>query len=415
MALLALSPRSSREAGIWLKPAFETERRRMKLAVIGSGMMGSVVAWDLARSRDVDELHVADKSQASLDMLKKRQLGDKVHLARIDVTDEERVRRFLKGSDAAVSALPHGAVHPVDVAAVSSGSRLVNIAFEDEQMRLDRLARSHGSVLIPGCGVAPGLSNILVAEGTRGLGSAEGHIYVGGLPQNPEPPLWYRLVFSVRGLIREYVSARVLRDGKVIDVPPFSEVTSVRFRRPIGELEAFFTDGLGSSVHSLKHLRALDERTLRYPGHAERIKFLLDTGYFGQGPVPIEGGPSVAPISLSESLLREVLTRGDPRDLTVMRVKTSGRRGGDRVQTDFELVDRYDEENKVSSMGRTTGFTAAVVARMLARGEIEGTGVLPPESALDSAAVGRLLRELRSKGVVVRRRQTRRRQSTRAS
>lgn len=365
-------------------------------------MMGSVIAWDLARSNDVDEVAIADISRPRLAGLKKR-LGEKASVSRFDVTDRAELQRFLKRGDVAVSALPHGAVHPVDVAAVECGTKLVNIAFEDEQMRLDKTARHNGSALIPGCGLAPGLSNILVAEGTRELRSAEGHIYVGGLPQKPEPPLWYRLVFSVKGLIREYVSARILRDGKVVDVRPFEEIERIRFPRPIGTLEAFFTDGLGSSIYSLSNLKALDERTLRYPGHADRIRFLMDAGFFSDEVVSVNG-VELEPSEASGAILQKLLTKGDPRDVTVMRVRTSGWREGKLAKTTFDLVDYFDDTNGISSMGRTTGFTAAIVTRMLGRGDISETGVLPPETTLGKGDVRRLLSELASKGVDVRRR-----------
>ncbi len=375
----------------------------MKIAVIGAGMMGSAVAWDLARSKDVDEMIVADISQAKLSAVKER-LGERASIRRMDVTDAAGLGRFLKSCDVAVSALPHGAVHPVDLAAVECGARMVNTAFEDQQMDLDRRAKEKGSVLIPGCGLAPGLSNILVAEGARSMDLAEeGHVYVGGLPQNPEPPLSYRLVFSVRGLIREYLSARIIREREVKSVDPFGEVTRVRFGKPIGALEAFFTDGLGSSIFTLKNLRQLDERTLRYPGHAERIKFLIEAGFFSSDKVLV-GGTAVAPVAVSEAILQKVLTRGDPADVTVMRVRVVGKRDGKRLKTTFELIDYYDKASGVTSMGRTTGFTAAIVARMLGRGEIEGPGVLPPETALGGREVKRLLAELASKGVFVKRR-----------
>jgi lysine 6-dehydrogenase len=371
----------------------------MKIAVIGAGMMGSAAAWDLSRSKDVSEVRVADIDGRRLAAVKERTGAS---TTKMDVTDRTRVQGFLRGASAAISALPHGVVHPADLAAVDCGAKLVNTAFEDEQMELDGRARRRGSVLIPGCGVAPGLSNILVAEGMRSMERAEeGHIYVGGLPQHPEPPLSYRLVFSVGGLIREYMSARVVRDSKVVSVPPFAEVERVGFGKRIGTLEAFFTDGLGSSIYSLKGLKQLDERTLRYPGHAERIKFLLDAGFFSQDAVRV-GDVSVAPVDVSAAVLQRILTRGDPRDVTIMRVVVSGTDAGGKAETSFDLVDYYDEENAVTSMGRTTGFTAAIVARMLGRGEIEGRGVLPPEECLGAGHVKRLLSELASKGITIR-------------
>jgi len=375
----------------------------MKIAVIGAGMMGSAVAWDLARLDDVDELKVADVSQKRLDSIRAK-ASRTVETERIDVLNAPELQRFLEGCDVAISALPHGAVHPADVIAVRMGARMVNIAFEDEQMALDKRAKQNGAVLIPGCGVAPGLSNILVAEGARVLDSAvEGHIFVGGLPQRPLPPLSYRLVFSVKGLIREYLTARVIRRGRVRSVKPFEDIQRVHFPRPIGVLEAFLTDGLGSSIYTLNHLRELDERTLRWPGHAEKIKFLIDAGFFESEVIETEKG-KMAPVDMSSAVLQKLLTRGDPRDMTVMRVEVVGSKNGRKAKVVFDLVDFYDEKNGITSMGRTTGFTAAVVARMVGRREISRTGVLPPETTLDERRVKQLLSELARKGVVVRRR-----------
>jgi saccharopine dehydrogenase-like NADP-dependent oxidoreductase len=301
----------------------------------------------------------------------------------------------------AVSALPHGAVHPADVAAVQTGAKLVNLAFEDEQMALDGSAKKSGATLVPGCGLAPGLSSILVAEGARRLDEArEGHVFVGGLPQKPLPPLSYRLVFSVKGLVREYLTARVIRDGVITSVKPFSDIERVRLPK-VGKLEAFYTDGLGSSLFTLTRLKELDERTLRWPGHADKIRFLIDAGFFSDEKLIVDG-TEVSPVDVSSAVLQKVLSKGGPEDLTVMRVEVVGTSRGRRAKIVFDLLDRYDETNRITSMGRTTGFTAAIVARMLGRGDVPGSGVLGPEVALDEGCVRRLTSELASKGVAIR-------------
>ena len=141
---------------------------------------------------------------------------------------------------------------------------------------------------------------------------------------------------------------------------------------------------------------------MRFPGHAEKIKFLIDAGFFSEEAVEV-AGRSVLPVDVSAAVLQKVLTKGDPKDVTVMRVESIGTKRSRRTRVVFDLVDYYDEENRVTSMGRTTGFTAAIVARMLGRGEIKGTGVLPPETTLEGGSVKRLLAELASKGVVVKR------------
>jgi lysine 6-dehydrogenase len=370
----------------------------VKAAVLGSGLMGSVIGWDLARSEGVDSVVVADIDEARLATLKERSPGKKLSVERLDIKDGPRVVSFLKRFDVAASALPHGIVHHSDIAATQAGAKMVNIAFEDEQMGLDAAARKSGALLVPGCGVAPGLGAILLAHALESVGGGdEGHILVGGLPQNPQPPFGYKLVFSIVGLLREYTDdARVFRDGKLVKVRPFDTVESVEFPAPIGRLEAFCTDGLASLVYTMKGMRVLDEKTLRWPGHAEKMGLLLDSGYFSKDKVKVEG-TEVAPLEVSWAVLGKKLGEGDPHDMTVMRVIARGKKG----EAVYDLVDKYDERNSVTSMGKTTGYTASIVTQMVGSGEITGTGVLPPEKAVTGEKVRTLLSELDKRGVKV--------------
>jgi lysine 6-dehydrogenase len=366
-------------------------------------MMGSTIAWDLVRSDDVDSVLVGDLDEERLEALRRR-CGKKKKLKTedLDVVDSSSLRTFMQGQDVIVSALPHGILHTADLTAVRAGVRLVNIAFEDEQMAMNDLAMTHGSLLIPGAGLAPGLSAVLAAEGARQLGVAhEGHILVGGLPQKPQPPLNYRLVFSVKGLIREYLSARVIREGKIENVTPFDIIEHHRFPKPIGMLEAFYTDGLGSALYSMRDFfSVLDEKTLRWPGHGEKIRFLRDAGFFSEESFKV-GKESVSPMDITSRVLYRILTRGEPKDVTVMRVEVLGPRDGRRAEIKYEMIDYYDEENEITSMGRTTGYTAAIIARMVGRGDVKGMGVHGPESILNGEMVGELIRELGGKGVKI--------------
>ena len=310
--------------------------------------------------------------------------------------------RFLTGFDVAVSALPHGVVHSSDLAAVAAGARMVNIAFEDEQMQLDAQAKKSRAVLVPGCGVAPGLGGILLAHGLESIGGGEeGHILVGGLPQRPEPPFGYKLVFSIVGLLREYIDeARVIRGGKWVKVEPFSLVEEVEFPPPIGRLEAFCTDGLASLVFTVKGLKSLDEKTLRYPGHVEKMRLLMEAGFFSKERFKI-GAAELSPIEAAYKVLAKTLSKGDPHDLTVMRVIARGK----QKEVVYDMVDRYDDKVGVTSMGKTTGYTASIVAQMLGSGLISEKGVVPPEVAIRGKLVKRLLDELRRRGVVITRRE----------
>ena len=372
----------------------------MRAAVLGSGLMGSIIGWDLARSEVVDSVVVADIDHERLRNVKRRTPGKKLSTEVLDIRDRKKVVSFLKRFDVAASALPHGIVHHSDVAAVKAGAKMVNIAFEDEQMELHSQARKNGAILIPGCGVAPGLGGILLAHGLEEIGGGdEGHILVGGLPQNPIPPFNYRLVFSIVGLLREYIEeARVVRDGKMVKVMPFSSVESYAFPPPIGRLEGFPTDGLASLVYTVKGMRTLDEITLRWPGHAEKMNLLMESGYFSKEKTKV-GEAEVAPLEVSWSVLGKKLSEGDPKDVTVMRVIARGK----EREIVYDMVDRYDEANEVTSMGKTTGYTASIVTQMLGRGDIRGTGVIPPEEAVKGKLVQTLVEELGRRGVKISR------------
>lgn len=373
----------------------------VKAAVLGSGLMGSVVGWDLARSEGVDEVVVADIDEARLGALKERAPGKKLSVEVLDIREREKVVEFLKRFDVAASALPHGVVHLSDLAAVEAGTKMVNIAFEDEQMALDAAAKKSGGTLIPGCGVAPGLGGILLTHALEELGGGDvGHILVGGIPQDPKPPFGYKLVFSIVGVLREYTDeARVFKGGKLVKVKPFSTVETYEFPAPVGTLEGFCTDGLASLVYTAKGMKALDEVTLRWPGHAEKMRLLMESGFFSRDKVKV-GEVEVSPLEVSWAVLGNKLSEGDPKDMTVMRVIAEGKEG--RIV--YDMVDRYDEESGVSSMGRTTGFTASIVTQMLGSGGIHGEGVIPPEKAVTGDGVGTLLTELGRRGVLVKRR-----------
>lgn len=242
------------------------------------------------------------------------------------------------------------------------------------------------------------MGGILLADALEKLGGGdEGHILVGGLPQNPQPPFGYKLVFSVVGLLREYIEdARIFRGGRLVKVRPFSTVETVEFPAPIGKLEAFCTDGLASLVYTMKGMRVLDEKTLRWPGHAEKMNLLMDAGFFSRDKVKL-GEAELSPLEMSWAVLGRKLSEGDPHDITIMRViARSGKK-----EFVYDMLDRFDERNGVTSMGKTTGYTASIVTQMVGAGEITGSGTVPPEKAVAGRKVGKLISELRRRGVKI--------------
>lgn len=359
--------------------------------------MGSTIAWDLSRSEGVDAVVVADLDPDRLREARRRG-GRRVSTEVVDVTDARKLASFVKGFDVVSSALPHGVVHQADVALVKAGAKAVNIAFEDEQMLLDGAARKSGALLIPGCGLAPGLGGILLAKGVDALGGGtSGRILVGGLPQKPEEPFGYRLVFSILGLLREFLDeARIVRNGAEVKVDPVATTIPVQFPEPVGRCEAFYSDGLATLLYTMKGFDTLEELTVRYPGHVRKMKLLIDAGLLSKRPIRTGKGDAV-PFDVTAAVLAKKLSEGSEEDVTVMRVEVVNR---GRAAT-YELVDFYDRKNAVTSMGKTTGYTCSIVTQMVGRGEVRGSGVIPPETALRGGLTERLLSELERKGVSV--------------
>jgi lysine 6-dehydrogenase len=245
------------------------------------------------------------------------------------------------------------------------------------ELSLDAAARKSGVNIIPDCGLAPGMVAVLVAHGAARFDSLEEiHIRVGGLPLDPKPPLDYQLVFSVEGLINEYVErARVIRDGRIIEVPSMTELEELEFPQPFGRMEAFQTSGGTSTLPEtfLGKVKQLDYKTIRYPGHCAKFKTMIDLGLASSEPVLVDG-TAVAPRRLFGDLLMRHLPADEP-DAVLVRVEFVG--GGHRLR--YEVIDRFDAATGLSAMMRTTSFPASIVALMMARGQIERKGALPQE------------------------------------
>jgi len=360
----------------------------MRVLVLGSGMMGAAIAQDMCDSDEVSDVVLADLDKKKVDAAVARLKTDIVSGRRLDVKDVQATKKLMKGFDVVVCALPEGLNTFASKAAIGAKVHVVDLAYGHRQLEFDGPAKKAGIAIVLDCGVAPGMTNILAAHGASLMDKVDDiRIICGGLPQKPMPPLGYRITWSTWGLINMYCGkARIVRDGKIVQVDAMSDLERIEFPG-IGELEAFTTDGLSTLLLTMKgKVRNMVEKTARYPGHAEKILAMRDLGLFDTNPVDM-GGVKVVPRNVAVSVLDKTLRRGDEKDVTVLRVDVSGKKDGKGVERSFVMVDRFDEERGVTSMARTTGYTAAIVARMVARGEIGERGVVPPEMA-----VGRVFR-----------------------
>lgn len=375
----------------------------MRMLVLGAGLQGSACAHDLLQQPDVDRVTLADLNPKRLAAFLKKRVGKRLVLARLDATQADRLRRLLRGHDAVMNALPYYFNYPVAKAAVRAGLHYSDLGGNTEivqkQKTLDAAARKQGVSVIPDCGLAPGMVNILAAEGIRRVGDADTvKIFVGGLPQRPVPPLNYQIVYSLEGALDYYTTPSwVLKGGRPARVDALSEVEAVEFPAPVGTLEAFHTGG-GISTMPWAYagrVQTMEYKTLRYPGHVAIMRPVRDMGLLDLKPVTVKG-TKVVPRDAFIAAVSPKLTKPDGRDLVALRVEVQGR-GGRRVA--WQLLDYYDEVNGIGAMMRATGYSLAITGLMQVDGRITARGVHTPDEAVPFRAY---VDELKKRGVEIK-------------
>ena len=361
----------------------------MKVVVLGAGLQGCACAYDLLQNPAVTQVTLADLRPGVLPPFLARDWGGRLRPVQLDVTDGAAVRQTLKGNAAVMSAIPYYYNESMAAAAVEVGCHFSDLGGNTEivfaQKKLHQLALSRGISVVPDCGLAPGMVNILAAEGIRRLDRAETvKVYVGGLPQNPEPPLNYQIVYSLEGALDYYTTPSwVLRGGKPVQVDALSDLESVEFPRPVGTLEAFHTGG-GISTLPFAYegkVDVMEYKTLRYPGHASVMRPIRDLGLLDLAPIEVKG-QSVVPRDFFIAAVRPKLYKPQGRDLVALQVQVTGQKGGKPAQVGFRLIDRYDAEHGISAMMRTTGYSLSITGQMQADGRVTAKGVLTPDEAI---------------------------------
>ncbi|HEV2110473.1 MAG TPA: saccharopine dehydrogenase C-terminal domain-containing protein [Gammaproteobacteria bacterium] len=344
-----------------------------KIGIVGAGMVGSVIAQDLAAKHEVTS---ADINEAALARL----AGKGIKTARLDSRDAAALTAFAAPFDLIVSAVPGFMGLNTLRTLIEAGKHIADISFfPEDALQLDALAKKKGVRVITDVGVAPGMDNVILGHHDKHMKITRFECLVGGLPQKPQPPFLYKAPFSPIDVIEEYTRpARLQRGGKVVTLPALTEREMIRFEKP-GELEAFNTDGLRSLLFTMGHIPDMAEKTLRYPGHIALIETLKQAGFFSTEAVDVNGVRTV-PLDVTARLLigQWKLKPGEP-ELTVMRVTVEGEEQGRRLRHVWDMYDEYDPKTGFSSMSRTTGFTCAAAANLLLENRFDQTGVHPPE------------------------------------
>lgn len=348
--------------------------------VLGAGRQGTAAGYDMARWGGAQRVILADKDpqaaqEATLRINNMLEMNIAEH-RHVDVSDAVSIAEVMHGVDACLSAVPYYYNLEITKVAVEAGVSLCDLGgntdIARQQHEFDEQARAAGVSVIPNCGQVPGMGTSLAVYAIEMLDeTVDVFMWDGGIPQTPRPPFKYLLTFHIAGLTNEYAEPAIfLRDWKVTQVEPMSEVETVEFPPPIGTLEAFVAGG-GTDTMPWTYegkLRTLQNLTLRYPGHHAQLKAYYDLGLWNLQPVQI-GECEVVPRDVFHALFEPKVSYPEDKDLVIVRVRAKGILNGREAEAFVEMIDYYDDTIGFSAMERGTGWSAAIVAEMMARGE----------------------------------------------
>jgi saccharopine dehydrogenase-like NADP-dependent oxidoreductase len=368
-----------------------------KILVLGGGMVGSAIAADLCNEFDVT---LADINAKRLKYLKSLY---PLKTLVSDLSEDGKISELVKDFRLVISAVPGNIGFETLRAIISAGIDVVDISFfERDPFELEELAKVKNVTAVVDCGIAPGLSNIILGYHNELMEVESYECYVGGLPFKRKWPFEYKAFFSPGDVIQEYIRpARFVSNGKIVTVEALSDPELIEFEE-VGTLEAFNTDGLRTLIRTMK-IPNMIEKTMRYPGHKELMKIFRDSGFFSEEEIMINDH-AIRPVDLTSKLLfKHWKPQKDEDEFTIMKLVIKGKEEDKTKEYIYEIFDRFDRESGISSMARTTGFTCTAVARLLLEGKLENKGIFPPENI--GAIPGyndRILNMLRQKNINIR-------------
>lgn len=395
----------------------------MKICILGAGLQGRVVAQDLAQHNHT--VIVLDNNRENLNLLNNHTLchsegakrlknlsrrkseilrnaqndrNGKIETKVFDVTKKKDLVKYIKNFDIIVGALPADLGFYSMQCALAAGVDMADMSYSNEDpFRLDKIARQKKIRIIPDAGFAPGLSNILIGEAYRELGKVDNiRILVGGIPQHPKPPFNYNYTWSPDDLVAEYTRpARIVNNYKEIIVEALSGVES--FKVPeIGKLECFYTDGLRTLIKTFRNVKNMEEKTIRYAGHAELVKELLNYGFAPDEDNPFTN-PRIQPKDFILDFLKNALSGGDGKDLSILTVDV---KAGKKIRR-YTCIDYYDEKNKITSMARMTAYSGSIISQCIK--DYPDYGVIPPEYlGMNKAICDFIKREIKKRNIIIK-------------
>jgi lysine 6-dehydrogenase len=380
----------------------------MKVVVIGAGLMGPTIVKDCIESDDVEDVLVIDIDKSKLDNVRNSIVNiSKLKTGILDVTDKEALVDLLKGYDVATIAL----LRPLNINAIwgsiNAGVNVVDLSSPhmEQYDEINEAALKAGVIVIGGCGVEPGLTEILSTHGMDNLDNVESvELWCGGIPEDPRPPLEYKIVFGGPYLPLRPGKVKIIKDGEVGYVDRYELAETVSFEGIDRPLEAFY-DGFPETLYQIdkfKNVKKCSEVTVRYKGYCDKVKFLDACGLLSRESIIFEG-QEIDPFEVFSKIIHpKVKLEEGEHDITVLKVKVEGKKDGLETSYIYDMVDRYDAEKQVTSMAKTTSYTAAIVARMIGLGEIHEKGYVGAGKAVRGELVSKLIQELDKRNVNIK-------------
>lgn len=367
----------------------------MQIAILGAGMVGRAMAIDLAAKYQVTSFDISERSLQLLSLKNKN-----IHTIKADLSDYSKYNSLLKDFDFIISAVPGFMGYKTLEAIINSKKNVVDISFFPENaLELDALAKENDVTAIVDCGVAPGMSNLILGFYNERMQISNFECMVGGLPKKRVYPFEYKAPFSPIDVLEEYTRpARYVENSHIVTKPALSDAELIDFEK-VGTLESFNTDGLRSILFTMGHIPNMKEKTLRYPGHINLMQGLIKAGFLNTAPVVFKG-QSISPMEFTSALLFDQWKLGETEEeFTLMQIKIS-----DAEKTIcYELYDEYDAATQTSSMSRTTGYTCTAALNMLIQKLFTEKGVFPPELiGKDEACFNFILDYLKERNIYYR-------------
>jgi saccharopine dehydrogenase-like NADP-dependent oxidoreductase len=381
----------------------------MNILILGSGLMGPAAAHDAMLDPQVSRIVIADVNPQLLDACAQKFSGrtgaEKLSTVRLDLADQTAAVKLMGEFDVVISAVPWGAARLAIRAAMKAGKPLVDFSWPISDADIAAMRAevdAGGGSIIFGCGVEPGITEILARYAAEQFDRVdELHICCGGIPEKPTPPLGYKIVYGGNRLPFYDTDPFMVKNGKLVVVPRYSEVESVKFAGVRGNLEAWHEGFMPwlLEIPQLSRLKLGTQKTVRYSGYAAKVAVLKELGLLSLQPVNVDG-VSVPPKRVVDAVLYpKVKMESGERDITVVSVEAIGKKSGRKGRCRIEMVDRFDTKTGFTSMARVTAFTAAIVARMIGRGELKVRGMLSPEKVIAGKHFTRFIADLSAHNV----------------